>query len=414
MSTVTHDAYPRQPLMGWTALSRDALRRAEASLGDAERGVRDEVGVLALHTGYANRFFPGTSVQQTRLRYALLVPWQIKQLLSAHPLLSPSRAREALSSAELELALRLPQEEGAGTIGRFTAREGRPVSIPPSASYWVALRRWGIIADDRIGRRDLFGAWASFAKASRPAHSALRDDDRVPLDIPVGIFGNALPPAPADFHGQGKLSFTLSRSERSYLRTLMGQLQREDGEPALLAKLVDMDRVPRSLHARSVSDLADKDDRVALKNARRASSLALIARALYNAILEALVEREQNLTSTRHRARLASVLDEHATRALRLDLGCLAEDGITIGGLEAPLRELQRWIREDGKDPLERRVHRSWWTWEERKGDRAKLPLNATARHARLAWRPERATTAYGLDFRWGVVTRFLQDLREA
>ena len=44
-------------------------------------GVRDEVGVLSLHTAYANRFFLGTSVQQTRLRYALFVPWQITVLL---------------------------------------------------------------------------------------------------------------------------------------------------------------------------------------------------------------------------------------------------------------------------------------------------------------------------------------------
>ena len=414
MTTVTHDVYPRQPLLGWTALSRDALRRAEASLGDAERGVRDEVGVLALHTGYANRFFPGTSVQQTRLRYALFVPWQILQLLKAHPQLSPSRAREALSDAEMALALRLPSVEGVGTIGRLTAPKGRPVSIPPSASYWVALRRWGILRDDRTGRRDLFRAWATIAKASHPTRSALRDDDRVPLYIPMGIFDSALPTAPADFGGQGEPSFTLSRSERSYLRTLLGQLQREDGEPALLANLVEAERIPHSIYGRPVRSLADAADRVALKNARRASSLALIARALYNATLETMVERERNLTSTRHRARLADVLAEHSKRALRLDLGRLADDGVTIGGLEAPLRELQRWIREDGKDPLERSVHRAWWSWEERKGDRAKLPLTATARQARLAWRPERATTAYGLDFRWGVVTRFLQDLRES
>ena len=59
-------------------------------MADSE-GVRDEVGVLALHTTYANRFFPGTSVQQTRLRYALFVPWQVMTLLRDRERTNPVR-----------------------------------------------------------------------------------------------------------------------------------------------------------------------------------------------------------------------------------------------------------------------------------------------------------------------------------
>ena len=70
-----------KPALGWAGLSRSALKRAEAQLVTDSAGVRDEVGVLSLHTAYANRFFPGTSVQQTRLRYALFVSWQITVLL---------------------------------------------------------------------------------------------------------------------------------------------------------------------------------------------------------------------------------------------------------------------------------------------------------------------------------------------
>ena len=64
-----------EPVFGWTLLSPDAIRRAEARLREDARGVRDEIGFLFLHQAYADRFFPGTSVQQTRLRYALFVPW---------------------------------------------------------------------------------------------------------------------------------------------------------------------------------------------------------------------------------------------------------------------------------------------------------------------------------------------------
>ena len=50
-----------EPSLGWTLLSRDALRRAETQLRDDVQGVRDEIGFLALHQAYADRFFPGTN-----------------------------------------------------------------------------------------------------------------------------------------------------------------------------------------------------------------------------------------------------------------------------------------------------------------------------------------------------------------
>ena len=78
------------PRMGWAALSRSRLNRAEAQLVKDAQGVRDEVGVLALHTGYANRFFPGTSTQQTRLRYALFVPWRDPGSVAQKEIGSPS------------------------------------------------------------------------------------------------------------------------------------------------------------------------------------------------------------------------------------------------------------------------------------------------------------------------------------
>lgn len=130
-----------EPMLGWAALSRSALNRAENELEENAEGMRDEVGVLALHTGYANRFFPGTSVQQTRLRYALFVPWQINELLKASP--RSFAPLKDLRESEIRLALRLPEERGAGNIGRTRAVKGRAVSIPPSEFYWVALAAWG-------------------------------------------------------------------------------------------------------------------------------------------------------------------------------------------------------------------------------------------------------------------------------
>jgi hypothetical protein len=53
-------------------LSRDALARAKAQMDEESMGVRDEIGFLTIHQGYADRFFPGTSVLHTRARYLLL------------------------------------------------------------------------------------------------------------------------------------------------------------------------------------------------------------------------------------------------------------------------------------------------------------------------------------------------------
>lgn len=57
-----------EPEFGWTLLSAEAIRRAEARLREDTKGVRDEIGFLFLHQAYADRFFPGTSVLQKRLR----------------------------------------------------------------------------------------------------------------------------------------------------------------------------------------------------------------------------------------------------------------------------------------------------------------------------------------------------------
>jgi len=43
---------------GWTYLSRDALRQAEAQLVGEAAGVRDEIGFLIIHQRYADQFFP--------------------------------------------------------------------------------------------------------------------------------------------------------------------------------------------------------------------------------------------------------------------------------------------------------------------------------------------------------------------
>ena len=64
-----------KPTLGWTMLSRAEMRQVERSLANSDQDTRDEIGFLLIHQGFADRFFPGTSVLHTRVRYALFVPW---------------------------------------------------------------------------------------------------------------------------------------------------------------------------------------------------------------------------------------------------------------------------------------------------------------------------------------------------
>ena len=64
-----------KPTIGWTMLSREEMRQVERSLANSEQDTRDEIGFLLIHQGFADRFFPGTSVLHTRVRYVLLIPW---------------------------------------------------------------------------------------------------------------------------------------------------------------------------------------------------------------------------------------------------------------------------------------------------------------------------------------------------
>jgi len=134
-----------EPALGWSYLSRAALARAKAQMDNESMGVRDEIGFLIIHQNYADRFFQGTSVQHTRARYALIVPWLFADLAG----LTGAVAIRALRDRECELAGRLI---GWGVIGKRVFP--KPSNQPPSTVYWNALAAWGILRP-RANRRTL-------------------------------------------------------------------------------------------------------------------------------------------------------------------------------------------------------------------------------------------------------------------
>lgn len=405
--------------LGWAALSRSKLKEAEKQLINHIEGVRDEVGILGLHRDYANRFFPGTSTQQTRLRYALFVPWQILSLLRGK--VEAIQARKELKQREIRLALQLEGQDGI--IGAQNADKGLPVTIPPSAAYWVALREWGILnaLSDSVDltHRTLFRHWDEWGERIRE-RSATDDEGRA-LDKIQNLFNADLPNAPPRFDKR-KLTFELKENEKEFLKSQLANTTRLfDGQRSLLALLAleDSAEVPTqrdSLWSERVLARADKWDKKAIKRARDIASLSVVFRSIYLGAVESLKELDgAPSASESHRKHLVAMTETHGQRALNLQLETLEEDEMFLDeGLFSVLRSVQEWIKHDGKNALEKSMYQVLVDWEVcRKGkSRSKLPKSKLGREARRTWNSNKIKVAEPIDYRWPNVKQLLLDLR--
>ena len=221
--------------LGWTHISRAAVQQAEAQLADESQGVVDELGMLEIHQGYANRFFPGTSVLHTRLRYLLFVAWAYESLRH-HRGGPPDIARE-VAKQERRLGIALKHNtKGWGLIGRRTLP--RMPAQRPSMMYWSALAEWGLL------HRHSNGSWPSRAEiharlANAEGHRSLQDDEGRSLLRYVSPFVQ-LPPIPHRWPDGAGIDFYLTDEERDFLRERLGSVhQPGTGRLSLLAKLVN-------------------------------------------------------------------------------------------------------------------------------------------------------------------------------
>lgn len=164
-----------KPAFGWTLLSRDALRRAETQLRDDDVGVLDEIGFLALHQAYAYRFFPGTSVLHTRLRYVLFIPWMYERIARSRNRIPIA---EALEMEELELTKRLKLSNESGVIG--DQNYPKPTVQPPAMMYWSALSTWRILRSHENGTSPSRRTLHQSLRRHTPQHQ-VHDDDKQPL-----------------------------------------------------------------------------------------------------------------------------------------------------------------------------------------------------------------------------------------
>jgi len=412
--------------LGWSQIARSDVAKATELLKGNERGVRDEIGFLTLHQGFANRFFPGTSVLQTRLRYALFIPWQIQDLAEQRRGSSASAAVR-LQRAERELVLRLrdgtkaTEDNDGGVIG--IRSENYQPAQPPSYVYWSALRLWGILQPVASG------AWPGRADILAGIDGAgpwqEEHDDEASAFQNLSFFF-ALPERPPHWFKEGAtglrpLEFKLRSNERKYLRDRLTGVKRIDvlnaGEDSLLARLAATTKQSGpwkelAFDSEVVKRLADAEDREALAVANAASSLTRIGRSIYAALVEHVAQRHDKKQSDGQYTKiLRTAVSEDSETALscRLD-----EVTALIGPLDekfySALAATLDWLKTGAKD-----VSVLWPSYRAsemaRKGSRARLPNTAHAAGLRAAWLSEAVRPAEGLNYRWHRVSQLLDDL---
>lgn len=400
-----------KPTIGWVLLSKDAVSRAETQLREDVTGVRDEIGFLLIHSGYANRFFPGTSVLHTRLRYVLFIPWMYQDLVRNG---NYKNIEQRVANFEKDLAGRLLALDG--TIGKRSYPE--PTSQPPTFVYWTALGTWGFL------KRRPDGTWPTKLQLHRNIErvnvsSRIIDDDEFYQDDVHNFFINP-PQAPGKWHDHnGKLSFKMPKKERDFVRRQLVGVSKpgNDGWPSLLSNLaknieefnIDSASEPWS---RSVLQFADPEDKQALHRSRSAAALSAVGRAVYAALVETIREDEDRLPTDRlHRDRLPVVLDDFAKIARKLNLDALYAD---LPGLPLHLHDVLEatldWLKEPNHLLTLRDVYSK--AEETRKGKRARLPRQLSAKERRAEWQPKDQTPAKPIHYRWPNVIRLLRDLK--
>jgi hypothetical protein len=401
-----------KPTLGWTMLSRAEMRAVERSLANGEQETRDEIGFLLLHQGFADRFFPGTSVLHTRLRYILFVPWIYEDL--AHAGRRGLTLKAAVDERMLQLAHRLKNlgGEATGVIGGDLVKEWRLSSQPPDRVYWSALRTWKILSADIHSTRD------ALQRIAGRSNQTARDVEGAELDPVNDARVFSLPQSPPEKWGDtnGPLTFKLSAAERKCLREKIGVVPRADGERSLLGNLVSAQASFRwerdGALPVDLDEHADAADKRALAVARDAAHLAAIGRMVYGALVERLCEADGIPPTKNFGAGLVVGFEKYGAAAARCNLDEVDKfvPGMT-DLVKRVLIETQLFVRSNKPDDFGMLFDAYRAAEVDRKSSRrARLGDVGHAKDRREEWLPERHKTP-PLHYRWDVVHSMLQDL---
>ncbi len=390
---------------GWTYISRQAVRHAEAQMAENAQGVRDEIGFLGLHKGYADRLFPGTSVLQTRLRYIFFVPWMYQAIAAKR---KKGNIAETVKIFEAHLVQLLNHDHAEGVIGKESYKYR--AAQPPSLIYWAALRAWNMLRPKEDGR---YYTRDQLHRAIKLGVQAVEDESLLE-DLAYAFV--TLPAAPAGWEMDKALSFALQHDEVKFIADRWRELVTPANplQRALLSYLAEnpvgnVRLIPDCWDA-AVMNVAGKEKSV-LQRAQRAASMAAVGRAVYAALVEIMREKHDKLpTDSYHRDQLKVILKAHRALALECDITAIEVDIGEIGNIKVVIQETHDWLSR-GKDtpsPLLDVYSNAEWT---RKGMRSRLNPGATGKEKRQEWDSRLYPLAYPLHYRWPRVQRMLADL---
>jgi hypothetical protein len=398
------------PNLGWVVLSEADRAAAERRLAaSATEGTRDELGFGTIHFAYADRFFPGTSVQQTRIRYVWFICWAYEELRR-------TRRPEAFSSQALrEIEVRTGKKllgsfdnlSGSGVIGWTRFKVGAEPVLMPSAIYWNALKLWGTLrprenTGQPPGQAELHARWADWMSESK-RHDELSNETVEPIFVD-------LPPVPEGWSKKdSKLTFDLTSQEAKLIKEGWKSAVEAYGvRESLISKLADAGKSATDMWSRRVFDVASAEDKIALRRAQKVASLVCIGRALYAAMIEELknADARGGMRSELHRDYLEQLRIRHSSDALSLDLMELSLDVPKLSRqLFKLLQVIQEWSQNGGSFERLKPIffEREFFL----KDTRAMLAPAAFKR--RETWTV--SVPARPLDYRWPVVRTFLRDL---
>lgn len=403
----------------WLAVDAEQRRRMMEAVDQfRDESTVDDLGVGAIRDAFSDTLFPGTSTLHTRLRYVFFVPWLLQEA-SKHATVAEMATR--FHDLERDFIGAMERGTEAGETGIIGRRAGKDLQRAPSVLYGGALAQWGIVEHGLTSR-------AFFTRVEENRRLSARaprteDEGLVMERVPEGID----PDLPAPPNGLLRSAdFRLCPKEVSYLREAITRTN----PGTLIARLAerrpvgwaDEGEAPQAPWVPEVLDLLSSDADAELLSvvtlAERFSLHVHGASLLYNLLLaEATAADSDPFRDDRvahYRDELQAWAEETSSRHFGPD------DIAALGQLMAARRRsytsktrsfLEQWS-EVSRTPhivADSEVARALIIGRERavKQSRARLrPGNLKALHA---W--SGASGAGRMLFRWGNVTRLLQDL---
>lgn len=379
---------------------RDRMRRILALF--EERDTRDELGLGAIRDTLADRFFPGTSTVQTRLRYMLFVPWVYRRLETER--VPSARAAERARQWEEEMVAPLAD---SGALGIFGRNRGGGIKRLPSSVYWAGLESWGVRRFPG-SQEEYFAALDGLHRRRRAA--AHREEGELSPAGPVETWHPQLPPPPPGF--PAGITPRLTVDEADFLRDRI----LAEHPASLLAHLV---RTGASAEAETPWEHPDhagfsEAHRELLTHARLFADAARGAALLYNLML-AERKKDATLVSHYHEALEAWAASVDPAAYAAWDLGRFRERLLPSAHSITPQARafLTAWVTRlqagpaavatdvQSRDMVRRRE-------ELLKGGRSRFRNDK----ALAQWGGAAGTRP--LEFRWATARSFLRDLKEA